>query len=94
MKYISDRQKRTKLYEDWQRIRETAVKNANGKLPEDFDTQRFPQLPPAVDDLDIENLSMDLSAASIDAEIANELDESGIERVPMADPGLEVGSHL
>ena len=65
--------------------------NANGKLPEGFSEQQFPQLPPAVDDLDIENLSMDLSAASIDAEIAQELDESGIERVPMADPGLEVG---
>lgn len=34
---------------------------------------------------------MDLSAASLDAEIAQELDESGgIERVPMADPGLDV----
>ena len=37
-----------------------------------------------------EHLSMDLSAVSLDAEIAQELDEGGIERVPMADPGLEV----
>lgn len=81
-----------KLYEDWQKLRELAIKHANGKLPEDFDKQTFPRPPPVVDDLDIENLSMDLSAASIDAEIANELDESGIERVPMADPGLEVGA--
>jgi len=44
--------------------------------------------------LDIENLSMDLSAASIESEIAQDLDESGIERVPMADPGFEVGPFL
>ena len=74
-------------------MREVAIQNAGGKLPEGFDDQVVPPPPPMVDDLDIENLSMHLSAASIDAEIAAEnlqLDESGIERVPMADPGLEV----
>ena len=37
------------------------------------------------------DLTIDLSAVSIDAEVPlNELDESGIERVPMADPGMDV----
>ena len=49
-----------------------------------------PPPPLPIDDIDIEHLSMDLSAASLDAEIAQDLDDSGIERVPMADPGLEV----
>ena len=74
-------------------MREVAIKNAGGKVPEGFADQPPPPVPPPVDDLDIESLSMHLSAASIDAEIAADnlhLDESGIERVPMADPGLEV----
>ncbi|EJD02374.1 protein phosphatase 2A regulatory B subunit [Fomitiporia mediterranea MF3/22] len=86
---VADRQKRVKLYEDWQKIRDIARKNAGGKLPDGFDDAFPPPPPPVVDDIDIEHLSMDLSAASLDAEIAQELDESGIERVPMADPGLE-----
>lgn len=35
---------------------------------------------------------MDFSAISIDGE--GDLDESGIERVPMADPGLEVSDSI
>ena len=47
--------------------------------------------PPPVEDLDIMDLSIDLNAVSIDAEAPlGELDESGIERVPMADPGMDV----
>ena len=39
------------------------------------------------------DLSIDLNAVSIDAEVPlSELDESGIERVPMADPGLDVSA--
>ncbi|KAH8116901.1 protein phosphatase 2A regulatory B subunit [Phellopilus nigrolimitatus] len=86
---VADRQKRTKLYEDWLKLREIAKQNANGKLPEGFEEMVIPLPPPLVDDIDIEHLSMDLNAASIDAEIAHELDNSGIERVPMADPGLD-----
>ena len=78
-------------------MREQAIKNAGGvdKLPKNFEDQLPPPPPPPmVDDLDIENLSMHLSTATIEAEIAadglSSLDESGIERVPMADPGLEV----
>jgi serine/threonine-protein phosphatase 2A regulatory subunit B' len=33
---------------------------------------------------------MELNAVSLDGDIPGDLDESGIERVPMADPGLEV----
>lgn len=67
------------------------MQNSGGKLPEGFMEQAVPPPPPAVDDIDIEHLTMDLSIASLDAELAQELNESGgIERVPMADPGLEV----
>ena len=51
--------------------------------------RRTSRSPPPADDLDIENLSLDLSAASIDADIGDAIDDSGIERVPMAD-GIEV----
>ena len=77
-------------YEQWQKLREIAIHNAGGKLPEGFE-ESFPP-PPPVDDLDIENLSLDLSAASIDADIGDAIDDSGIERIPMADPGIEVRS--
>ena len=87
---LSERQKWTKLYEDWLKLRDLAKKNADGKLPEGFDDMFAPPPPLPIDDIDIEHLSMDLSAASLDAEIAQDLDDSGIERVPMADPGLEV----
>ena len=71
-------------------MRDIAKKKAGGKLPDDFDKFAVPQPPPPVEDIDIEHLSMDLTAASLDAEIGQELDDSGIERVPMADPGLDV----
>ena len=50
-------------------MREVAIQNSDGKLPEGFE-ENFPQ-PPPVDDLDIENLSLDLSTASIDADIGD-----------------------
>ena len=83
----SEREDRLTRYEQWQKMREVAIQNSNGKLPEGFE-ENFPQ-PPPVDDLDIEKLSLDLSAASIDADIGNAIDDSGIERVSMAD-GIEV----
>ena len=66
---------------------EVAIQNSDGKLLEGF-KENFPQ-PPPVDDLDIENLLLDLSAASIDADIGDAINDSGIERVPTAD-GIEV----
>lgn len=51
-----------------------------------------PPPPPPVDDSDIMDLSMELNAASID-DVPGDLDERGMERVPMADPGLDVRNH-
>ena len=87
----SEGAKRTHLYENWLRIREQAIKNAGDKPPETVLEEIPPPPPPLVDDIDIEHLSMELSATSLDAELAQEVNESGgIERVLMADPGLEV----
>lgn len=78
-------------YESWKKIRARAVENANGHLPEGF-MEDEPQPPPPVspDDGDIVDLAMDLNAVSIDGEVPHDLDDSGIERVPTADPGLDV----
>lgn len=85
----SDQQKRVKLYEDWLKLREIAKQKNGGTLPDGFN-DTVPKPPPPIEDIDIDNLTMDLSAASLDAELGQDLDDSGIERVPMADPGLEV----
>ena len=66
---------------------EVVIQHSDGKLLEDFEENILQPLP--VDDLDIENLLLDLSAASIDADIGDAIDDSGIERVSMAD-GIEV----
>jgi serine/threonine-protein phosphatase 2A regulatory subunit B' len=70
-----------------------ARENAHGKLPEGFE-QDIPQRPPTppVDDSDVMDLSMELNAAHLDADIPGDLDERGIERVPMADPGIPIVS--
>lgn len=75
----------------WQKLREAAIKNAGGSLPNGYvEPPRVEPPPPsAIDDADIMDLSMELNAASID-DVPGDLDESGIERVPMADPGLDV----
>ena len=73
-------------------MHDLAVKNAPGnKMPEGYiEPPRAPPPPPsAVDDADIMDLSLELHAASID-DGAGDLDESGMERVPTADPGLDV----
>lgn len=94
----SERQHALARYDEWQKLREKALRNCGGKLPEGYvDVEPTPP-PPPVEDLDIMDLSIDLNAVSIDAETPlTELDESGIERVPMADPGMDVrtaASHL
>lgn len=48
-----------------------------------------PPPPSNEEDSDILDLSMELNAASID-DVPGDLDDSGIERVPMADPGFDV----
>lgn len=78
-------------YDEWQKLRAKAVANSGGKLPPGFAETEPPPPPPPVDEADIIDLSMDLNAVSLDAEIPlADLDESGIERVPMADPGMDV----
>ena len=73
------------------KLRACAKENSHGKLPDGFEDQVPTPPPPPVDEADIMDLTIDLSAVSIDAEVPlNELDESGIERVPMADPGMDV----
>ncbi|KAI0670273.1 protein phosphatase PP2A0 B subunit gamma isoform [Trametes maxima] len=87
---LAEREHAVQRYDEWQKLREKARQNCNGHLPEGYvDSEPTPP-PPPVEDLDIMDLSMDLKAVSIDAEVPlNELDESGIERVPMADPGMD-----
>lgn len=97
---IDERQHAVERYEGWKKIRARAVQNANGHLPEGFaEDEPQPPPPPPPDDGDIVDLAMDLNAVSIDGEVPHELDDSGIERVPTADPGLdrplpEVGTSL
>jgi len=88
---IDEQQHAVDRYEQWQKVREMAIQNAGGKLPKGFrEVERSPPPPPTIgDDSDILELSMELNAVSIDGEMPAELDESGIERVPMADPGFD-----
>lgn len=91
----SERQHAVNRYEQWQKMREKAIRNAGGKLPPGFIEVEHPPPPPppAIDDSDILDLSMELHAASID-DVPGDLDESGIERVPMADPGVDVSGNF
>ncbi|GJJ12086.1 hypothetical protein Clacol_006327 [Clathrus columnatus] len=86
-----ERQRLIQRYEGWQKLREAALKNAGDAAPPEIRTEYPP--PPPADDEDIGDLSIDLSEV-IDPRDA--LDESGIERTPMADPGIgdEPGSPL
>ncbi|KAF9227562.1 protein phosphatase 2A regulatory B subunit [Gyrodon lividus] len=88
---IDEQQHAVERYDQWQRVREKAMQNAGEKLPKGFrEVERTPPPPLSVgDDSDILELSMELNAVSIDGEVLGDLDESGIERVPMADPGLD-----
>lgn len=89
--FFRERDHAVQRYEEWQKVRERARENCNGKLPEGYVDPEPTPPPPPVEDLDIMDLSMDLKAVSIDAEgPLSDLDESGIERVPMADPGMDV----
>ena len=88
----SERQHAVNRYEQWQKMRAKAIKNApGGKFPTGFHEVEHPPPPPpsTVEDSDILDLSMELNAASID-DVQGDLDESGIERVPNADPGFDV----
>jgi serine/threonine-protein phosphatase 2A regulatory subunit B' len=80
-------------YHQWQILRERALQNTpGGKFPSVYKEVERPPPPlsPIVDDTDIMDLSMELNAATIDDVIPGDLDESGMEKVPMADPVMEV----
>jgi len=62
--------------------------NSHGKLPSTFEEQEPAPPPPPLAEDEILDLTMDFNAISIDPEA--ELDESGVERVPMADPEMDV----
>ncbi|KIY50929.1 protein phosphatase 2A regulatory B subunit [Fistulina hepatica ATCC 64428] len=85
---IAEQQNAVQRYEAWQKLHELALQNAGGKMPEGYVEAPHPPPPPppALDD-EIVDLSMELNAITIDDQ--SELDESGMDRVPMADPGLE-----
>lgn len=78
-------------YEQWQKLQEKARTNVGAPLPSSYqEVHRDPPPPPTTgDDSDIMELSMVLNAVSIDGEVPGDLDESGMERVPMADPGMD-----
>ncbi len=77
------------------KLRVKATDNSGGKLPEGFERELPTPPPPPVDEAEIMDLSIDLNAVSIEAEVPlGDLDESGIERVPMADPGMDVSFRL
>ena len=87
----SERQHAVDRYDQWLKLRALAKEHAHGKLPEGFEQDLPTPPPPPVDESEILDLSIDLNAVSLDAEIPlNELEDSGIERVPMADPGMDV----
>ena len=84
-------------YLQWQKLREKAQRNVpGGKLPEGFKEVEHPPPPPSsvMDDNDIMDLSMVLSTASIIDDLPCDFDESGLEEVPTADPGLDVSAFI
>ncbi|TFK76514.1 protein phosphatase 2A regulatory B subunit [Pluteus cervinus] len=87
---VHEQQHAVDRFHAWQRLEERAVENAhNGKLPQGYDpVHRSPPPPMPIDDSDVLDLSMELNATTID-DVTADLDEHGIERVPMADPGLD-----
>lgn len=89
-----ERQHALERYESWKKIRARALENANGHLPEGFAEDEPQPPPPPSPEGDIVDLAMDLNAVSIDGEVPHDLDDSGIERVPTADPGLDVSGGI
>lgn len=85
-------------YEHWQKLKEIAISKAGPSKAERIKKMEFPEPPPPLDESEIADVSIDMSQAAIEAEVTQqELDLSGIERVPDADPGLDVssqGSHV
>ena len=92
---IREHQHAVDRFDEWNKLRAKAKENCKGKLPEGFDASAPAPPPPPPEDVDIADLSMDLKAISLEPEMSlGELDESGIERVPMADPGMDVSGFM
>ncbi|KAF9520576.1 hypothetical protein BS47DRAFT_644077 [Hydnum rufescens UP504] len=91
---MTERQRQQARYDSWCILRDTAVKNAGGTLPPgvpDIDTILPPDELEDESDL-INDVTLDLSAATIEAE-AVEFDEAAAqERVPHADPSFDAGN--
>ena len=80
-------------YEDWQKLREVAISKAGPSKVDAIKSLGFPELPPPLDESEIADVTLDMSQAAIEAEVTQqELEVGGIERVPDADPGLDVCS--
>ncbi|KAF5357777.1 hypothetical protein D9756_001631 [Leucocoprinus leucothites] len=94
---VEDQEHAVQQFHNWEKLCQVARENAGDKLPETYTEIKREPPPPVADDNDILDLSMELNAVAID-DVQGDLDESGIERVPMADPGLDrpvpaVGEH-
>jgi serine/threonine-protein phosphatase 2A regulatory subunit B' len=92
---IDDQHRAEARYAAWTKLRAQARANAApGKLPAGFaEDEPTPPPPPPADEPDIMDLSLELSQAHLDADMSTDVDETGIERVPMADPGMPIGHY-
>lgn len=93
-----EQQKAHDHYENWTVLLKRAAYNAPSRtLPTRLQKLTYPSPPPALDDLDFGDPTVDLSAAAMEAELdavagdmSLSLGANGVERTPQADPGLEV----
>lgn len=75
--FDSERQQLVQRYDNWQKMRQVAAKNAGGKLPTTISEQAEfpPPPPPPVDESDFPDPSLELSQAALEADA---LDFSGV----------------
>lgn len=76
-------------------MRDLAIKNSpGGKLPSRILDIPHPLPPPSPppEEADVMDLSMELSNVTLDEPPSSDLDESGMDRVPIGDPGIDVNS--
>jgi serine/threonine-protein phosphatase 2A regulatory subunit B' len=89
--YLREHERLVQRYEHWQKLRDIAIAKVGPSKVELIKKMEFPEPPPPLDESEIADVSIDMSQAAIEAEVTHqELDLGGIERVPDADPGLDV----
>lgn len=89
--FYSEHERLVQRYEEWQKLREVALDKAGPSTADAIKKLAFPEPPPPLDESEIADVTLDMSQAAIEAEVTQqELDVGGIERVPDADPGLDV----